>query len=232
MCYNAQSSILSYLLGISGSIGLYNIKLVPESLFFGWISQLQLVDYILWKNQPCNITESKKICKLEEIKSCNKINKQTTTTGMILNNLEPVILFMSIIIFSKKKLPIWVICLVFLFMIVMMVYTIDTIKKKDTVEKECTYVTEQSYPHLFWQWNYNEPYNGFIYTFFVILFVILAYYGFSNTYFSSIMILLSYIVSFIIYKDKKSIGTMWCYISAFFPWVLYGYNTQLISKIF
>lgn len=231
MCYNVQSSILSYLLGISGSIGLYNIKLVPESLFFGWISQLQLVDYILWENQPCAITESKKICKSEEIKSCNKINKQTTTAGMVLNNLEPVILFMSIIIFSKKKLPIWVISLVFLFIIVMIIYTIDTIKKKDTVEKECTYVTEESNPHLFWQWNYNEPYNGFIYTFFVILFVILAYYGFSNIYFSSIMILLSYIVSAIIYKDKKSIGTMWCYISAFFPWILYGYNKFLIKGL-
>ena len=86
----------------------------------------------------------------------------------------------------------------------MIIYTIDTIQKKDTIEKECTYVTEESDPHLFWQWNYNK----FVYMYFVLLFVILSYYGFSNTYFTSILMFSSYMFSYIIYKDKKSIGTM------------------------
>jgi hypothetical protein len=224
MCFDEKTSLLTYLIGISGSINLYNIKLIPESLFFGWISHMQLIDFVLWKNQPCKISESNKICKLEELKSCNKINQNTTTAGMIINNLEPVIMYSSILLFSKNKLPTWVMIITLFFFICLFIYTIDTINKKNTIEKKCTYVTEQSNPHLFWQWNYNEPLNIPIYLYFVLIFVLLSYYGFSNGGFSSLVILISYIISAIVYKNKKSIGTMWCFCGAFIPWIFFIYE--------
>jgi hypothetical protein len=224
MCFNERISLLTYLIGISGSINLYKINLIPESLFFGWVSHMQLIDFILWRNQPCNITESNKVCKKEELKLCNKTNQNTTTAGMIINHLEPVIMFTSILIFSKQKLPIWVMILTFFFFICLFIYTKDILDKKDTIEKKCTYVTEQSNPHLFWQWNYNEPYNIPIYLYFVLIFVLLTYYGFSNKNFSSIIVFISYIISGIIYKNKKSIGSLWCVFGAILPWILYTYD--------
>jgi hypothetical protein len=223
MCFNEKSSLLTYLIGISGSLNLYNINLIPESVFFGWVSHMQLIDFILWKNQPCKIQESNKVCKKEELKLCNKTNQNTTTAGMIINQLEPVVMFISILIFSKQKLPIWVMILTIIFFICLFIYTKDVIDKKDTIEKKCTYMTEQSNPHLFWQWNYNEPYN-IIYFYFVLIFVLLSYYGFSNGKVSSFIVLISYIISHIIYDNKKSVGTIWCVFGAIMPWILYTYE--------
>jgi hypothetical protein len=223
MCFNEKISLLTYLIGLSGSINLYKINLIPESFFFGWVSHMQLIDFILWENQPCKIQESNKVCKKEELKLCNKTNQNTTTAGMIINHLEPVIMFTSILIFSKQKLPIWVMILTIIFFICLFIYTKDVIDKKDTIEKKCTYVTEQSTPHLFWQWNYNEPYN-IIYFYFVFIFVLLSFYGFSHRYFSSFIILISYILSHIIYDNKKSIGALWCVFGAIMPWILYTYE--------
>ncbi len=228
MCYSAESSIFSYLAAITGSIGLYKTNLIPESVFFGWIGHMQLIDYFLWKNQPCAIDKNNKVCKPDEIKTCNKVNQITTNTGIIINNLQPFVLFMAIILFSKNQLPVWVLILVLFFVIVMFLYTLDTFNNNTTIEKKCTYVTEQSDPHLYWQWNYhNKPFNQFIYTFFVLIFIILSYYGLSNPIFTTISIALSYVISALVYDDKKAIGNMWCYAGAFMPWLLLGYN-QLI----
>lgn len=223
MCFNEQSSLLTYIIGLAGSFQLYNVNLIPESIFCGWVSQMQLIDLILWKNQPCKISESNKVCKPEELKLCNKTNRTTTTAGMIINHLEPFVLFMSIILFSKQKLPNWVLMLVIFFFICLGIYTKDTIDKKNSIEKECTYVTDRSDPHLYWQWNYNQPIAIFIYPFFLLIFIILAYYGFSDGKFSSIVMLISYILSMLIYNDKRAAGNIWCYFGAFLPWILYGY---------
>lgn len=225
MCYSAETSLFTYLTAIAGSIGLYKTNLVPESIFFGWIGHMQLIDYFLWKNQPCSISKNNKLCKPEELKKCNKTNQITTSTGTIINNLEPFVLFMAIILFSNKTLPVWVLIMVLIFTIIMFIYTLDTFKDKTTIEKKCTYVTEESDPHLYWQWNYyNIPINQYVYTFFVIIFILLSYYGLSNPIFTTITITLSYIISLIVYRNKKAVGNMWCFAGAFMPWILLGYN--------
>ena len=45
MCYNEKISLLSFLTGIAGSISLASLKLIPESLFYGWVSNMQLIEY-------------------------------------------------------------------------------------------------------------------------------------------------------------------------------------------
>lgn len=229
MCFNENISLLTFLSGISGSISLATLKLIPESIFFGWVSNMQLIEYFLWKNQPCNITKENKICSDEDIKKCNNINQYTTTSGIIVNHLEPFIMFISILIFSKKILPLWLIILTCIFLIMISIYTINQIKNKKDISEKCTYVTKESNPHLYWQWNYNNfntifKFNLYIYLFFLIIIILLSYFGFTYNILSSLIILISYLISYIIYNKKKLTGSMWCLAAAFAPWILITRN--------
>lgn len=226
MCFNDQISLATFLTGISGSIGLGCLKLIPESIFLGWVSNMQLVEYFLWKNQPCQISKENKICNANEIQNCNKINQNITSAGLIINHLEPFILFISILIFSKRTLPIWLIILVCIFLICLLIVTINIETTKKTIEDKCTYVTEESNPHLFWKWNFFNYYN-IIYISFLIILCLLSYYGLFNNIFSTIIILLSFLISFFIYSDKKIVGSMWCFAAAYVPWLIIGRNIIL-----
>lgn len=225
MCYNSSVSLFTFLTGISGAIALYNNNLKSESLFLGWVSNMQLIDYFIWNNQPCQITENNKICSSKELQLCNQTNQNATTAGMIINHLEPVVLFVSILIFSNKTLPMWVIILTLFFFIILFIYSINIINNKKTIEQKCTYVTDTSNPYLWWQWNYyNEPYNKLIYSIFLIIFTILVYHGFYYSNFSAIITLLSYLLSIFIYGNKKATGNLWCFAAAYLPWILYLYH--------
>lgn len=223
MCFNDSISILSFLTGISGSIGLGFLNLIPESIFLGWVSNMQLIEYFLWKNQPCQIDKNNKICNTKEIENCNQTNQKITTAGLIINHLEPFILFISILIFKKKTLPLWLIILVSIYLIVLLIYTISIENKKQTIEEKCTYVTEESNPHLFWQWNYSD-YNSIIYSLFIIVLCLLSFFGLTNYIFSTLMILISYLISIYLYKNTKIVGSIWCFAAAYVPWLIIGKN--------
>lgn len=223
MCFSANVSIFSYLTGLSGATALFTQNKIAESLFYGWVSQMQLVDYFLWKNQPCEITKTNKICKRDELLKCNKTNNATTIAGIIINHLEPLILFGGIMLFSNKKLPTPLIILFSIFMIFMTFYTINIFTDKENVNDKnnlCTTVSEESNPHLHWKWN-HEKYNYIMTIFFVLILVLLSYYGLENGYINAILVLVGFIISYIIYSSKRSVGSMWCFMAAFAPWLLY-----------
>lgn len=217
MCFNENVSLLTFLTGLAGSAALLTKNKIPESLFYGWVVQMQLVDYFLWKNQPCKITSSNKICNKNELVNCNNINNLTTTAGIIINHLEPFILFMGIMIFSKKSLPISIIIFFILFMIIIFIYTINVFNKDDNL---CTTVTNESTPHLHWKWN-SEKYSNIIYFLFVIILILLSYYGLEDGYINASISTIGFIISYIIYGHKRSVGAMWCFMAAFAPWLLY-----------
>lgn len=220
MCFNEKVSLITYLAGLSGSAALLTKNKIPEALFYGWVSQMQLVDYFLWKNQPCEITSTNKICKKDELVNCNKTNNYITGAGIIINHLEPFILFMGIVLYSKKTLPLGIIIFFIIFMVLISLYTIH-IFAKDNDDNLCTTVSETSDPHLHWKWN-NESYHGIIYILFLIIIIVLSYFGLEKGYINAIIAFIAYIASYIIYKDKKSVGAMWCFGAAFVPWLLYA----------
>lgn len=217
MCFNEDVSLLSYLTGLSGSAALFSINKIPESLFYGWVVHMQLIEYFLWKNQPCQIKEDNKICTKSELQNCNETNKNITSAGVIVNHLEPVILFGSVLLFSKKSLPLPVIILFCIFLILIYFYTKNVLNNNE----ECTTVSEESTPHLHWKWN-QGAFSTLIYAFFLIILIVVSYYGLENGHINAIMILIGYITSYIIYKDTHSVGSMWCFMAAFAPWILYG----------
>ena len=59
MCYSAESSIKSYMIGGISSLLLLTFKNSTATfygLFFFVVIQMQLIEYFLWNNQSCNWT--------------------------------------------------------------------------------------------------------------------------------------------------------------------------------
>jgi hypothetical protein len=197
MCYNKEVSIGTYILGLAGCYNLYvNYNYKIEAIFFAWIVQMQLIEYVLWENQ-----------------SCNDINKSTTKIGVLVNHTEPIVLWLAILFLSTKELPNYVNLLMIAFVIITIFYT------KYVLDDNCTTVTPSSSPHLMWKWNYQD-YFQIYYPFFLLCLNLLAINGIENGYYLAIIITLAFMISKIIYDKKKVIGAMWCFIAAFVPWAI------------
>ena len=79
MCFSAEVSLGSFIIGIVFSIILFfqtkfqDYRIV--SIFLGFVSLMQLIEYFLWKHQKCD-----------------NINKNLSYLGMILNHSQPIVL--------------------------------------------------------------------------------------------------------------------------------------------
>jgi hypothetical protein len=105
MCYNANVSLGTYIIGMIGSIYLYTLNYIPESILYTFVIQMQLIEYFLWKNQECK-----------------KTNEITTKLGIIINHLEPIAFYIGILLFSIKTLPLFVHVMVLIYMIIIYNY--------------------------------------------------------------------------------------------------------------
>lgn len=199
MCFNAPVSITTFLIGIIGSIRLYKLNFKAEALFYSWVVLMQLVEYFLWKNQPCNDT-----------------NLIVTNAGMLINHLEPIALWIGIILFSEKQLPLPINIILLLYLFITIQYTRTYFQKN---KLKCTSPTPESSPHLHWKWNYGKHYQ-YYYSFFLICLVLLSLYGLKNGSINAFLLVASYLLSYVIYGDKHSVGAMWCLFAAFVPWII------------
>ena len=195
MCFNPEVSIITYIVGVLGCLYLMKQDYTSESIFFLWVIHMQLIEFFLWKNQPCNNN-----------------NKIIGKIGMIVNNMEPIILWLAIIYFSRKRLPNWMHFIMILFLL-----TTLYISYKSYIKDHCTIVTPESSPHLDWLWNNKGDYNVLYYLFFLIVCILLSIYGLTFGYHAALIFFISFIVSLIIYRKSKSVGAMWCFFAAFVP---------------
>lgn len=202
MCFNKEVSIVTYVIGMTGCAALISIGHIPEAIFFGWVVQMQLIEFFLWRYQPCSDHE------------LVKKNKITTAIGILVNNMETIVLWVALLYFGIKRLPMWV-------NYIMVVFTLSTIlyTKKALDEMECTTSTAESAPHLHWKWNYSK-YKNIYYTFFIFTLLLLCIYGLKNGYKLALLAFFSYCISYLIYDGKHSVGAMWCFFAAFIPWIL------------
>lgn len=202
MCFNAEVSIGAYLIGIFGCYYLYTKGLIAEAIFYAWVAHMQLIEYFLWKNQPCyqdsEITEK---------------NIKISKTGIIVNHLEPFILWGAILYFSAKKLP----NTLNYFMIIFAIITYNYVKS--VYKDKCTTIIEESKPHLYWEWN-DTKIGGIYYIIFLFVLMILSIYGLNNGVKHATIVFIAYIISHIVYGKKRVIGSMWCFIAAFAPWII------------
>jgi hypothetical protein len=209
MCFSPEVSLGTFLIGIIGSILCFSLGTPTDKLvglFFGFVSSMQGIEFALWENQNCNI-----------------INKFFSILGMILNHIQPIVLGILILLLnndlSTMTKQIIILSLV-IYAIIITAYSLQFIKDEDG----CTLKNEYNY--LEWDWNYMK-YKTLVYMLFLFMLIFLFYVGTPDKksgILLSCLSLISYFISYFIYKDQKVVGALWCIFASFIPILWYGWK--------
>ena len=208
MCYNKDISIYTYIIGLVSSYLLLtndkkNLKILGS--FFIVVIQMQLVEYYLWSNNKCN---SKNIT--------------ISNIGAFITFIQPIVLYLAILYYNKnitnENTKIIHITMI-VYIIALLLYSLNLFPIG------CSVVTEVSSPYLQWGWFYKK-YPYFITIMFPLTFIILMYFGLTKPYnlYLSLIIMLSFIISFMIYRKQRVFGSIWCWIAVFIPISLLIYD--------
>jgi hypothetical protein len=200
MCINKEVSLITYVIGLSSCVILYLRGYKIEALFYGFIIQMQLIEYLLWLNNRCD-----------------NINKIITKIGIFINHLQPVILYLLVINLNdkiNKYLKIIIHISIIIYLISVSIYFSFNYKLLNS----CT-IGIPNEKELQWDIQYGK--NKFFYFIFVISLVLLLLLGLNkNNYINAYIIFLTFIISYVKYFETKSIGTIWCLLAAYIPLLL------------
>ena len=233
MCFSEKASLFAFIFGMFGAYLVYTINTPFHKtigMFFMYIAFIQLIEYILWRNQTCNI-----------------YNKFASIAGMILNNSQPIVMGLIILYCSPYlektifTIPLYnnnslkingeniIYTLLVIYTILIIPYSwqyINQLKSNNSKNRICTLKNPDT-KHLRWDWNYSK-YNYHIYYLFLFLFIVFPIVGFPKNYTGlllAIIISITYIYSLTYYN--KNLGSIWCYFSVFIPiiyYILYRFN--------
>lgn len=197
MCFNSSISIASYIFGIINSIILFGRGHEIEGAFYGFIIQMQLIEYLLWTNNKCN----------------NK-NKFITKIGISLNHLQPYVLYLLILKYNYGILSTRIHYLMLCFLILNIYYFTINFK----LLKKCTIGVENK-KEL--QWKIQYGINASFYVLFTFILALLMFKGLKKyNYINAFLIVITFIISYFKYRNKKAVGTVWCIMAAYIPFLL------------
>jgi len=199
MCFTAQDSLNAYLINLIGSIVVFLITTDRQirllCLFFLFVGQMQLFDYIFWLNNSCNL-----------------LNKITTKTAIIFNHLQPIILVLLMFIYGFNVNN-FTQSIFIAYVLMSLLYNYDALKNVDCTKSENNLMK--------WKWN-NRKLNGFYYALFLLLLVLVGL-NLPNRRIGILFSFLSVLSFFVATKRpilNISIGRIWCYYASLFPLLL------------
>lgn len=199
MCYTKYASLRSFVIGSLTSLALYKYTNDPSlkaiSMFILFVSLMQLADYIFWTVPTKNTT-----------------NYIVTKTAMLLNHLQPFVLFLVIYFYVNKNITNsrnskkYILILGLLYSIAYSIYSwmnIDYTLPVDDV--------------LYWQWN-NLPTAKYFYAAFLMAFVLFGtYFRYPHNIAFIFFAVSSFIFSFYKYKHNSNVGRFWCHYTGYTP---------------
>lgn len=208
MCFSPLASLSTFIIGIIGCIltitlGTPTDKLV--GLFFGFVSSMQGIEFALWENQ-----------------TCNDMNKIISILGMLLNHLQPIVLSILILLLNHDLSTLTKQIIILSTIIYAIVITAYSLQFKS--DDGCTIKNE--YNHLEWDWNKMKN-RTIVYMLFLFMLILLFYIGTPDKksgIILSVISLISYLISFFIYRKERVVGSLWCLFASFTPVLWYGYK--------
>lgn len=196
MCFNKEVSIISYVIGMSSCYLLYARDYKIEALFYAYVIQMQLIEFLLWSNNSCGI-----------------VNKSITKVGILLNHLQPFILYVLILKYNKKAPP-YIHHLIIIYLITTLLYLSNNYQ----LVNKCT-VGIPNKKELQWSIQYSKS-KKFYYLFVFMITILFISCLEKHKYINALLIVISYIISYYKYFDSKGVGTVWCVIAAYIPLLL------------
>jgi hypothetical protein len=207
MCYSAPVSLAAFIIGAIFSYLLYlenDISYKVIGIFFGYIILIQLIEFLLWTHQKCDI-----------------YNKTISVIGMLINYLQPVVLAIILLKFlqhskTNKKI---IMTLTGIYFIAMLLYTSQYYFKIN----KCS--LKEGNPYLLWNWG-QLKYSSIMAVLYLITLFTLIYIGIPNKIASISLIFIAAITLFIsfIFYPRPFVGAIWCFFGAFIPMLIYLYK--------
>ena len=197
MCYTSRDSIISYFINISSCLALYKYAKSKEmtliAIFFLFVGQMQLFDYIFWKNQ-----------------SCNFINTITTKIAIVFNHFQPIILFLLLYYFGIKQSG-FTESIFYLYLVIGLIYTLNMFN-----EVSCTLKNGDNV--LDWQWNKGV---GSTTTYALFLaYLTMASLSLPSPFLKYLLAFCNIFTFYISTKTSifsKTVGRIWCYYASLLP---------------
>jgi len=207
MCFSAKASILTFAVGVMGSILLMkygNPKFQKENMVYGifllFISGIQFMDFLFWI----------------DLKNKLGINKIATIIGPLFNIGQPFILYAIKLLYFQPKnifsmnnfnLPIF---------ILNTFYLINLFIVYNHFLSTSSLVTGTSHGHLSWPWiKYANPWA------YVVLLAVNIFY-LTNFNYSFVVFLITYFFSILsVVFFSYNPGELWCFFGAFIPFLMF-----------
>lgn len=216
MCFSAEISILTFLIGMIGAyltISLDNKTDKIIGYFFGFVALMQLIEYLLWTHQKCD-----------------KYNKLLSIMGMILNHLQPIVLgFLILYFYNQNPNKIIIYSILLIYTLVIIPYSLQFIRSGNF---DCTLKDKKQNNHLVWNWNLMNMAH-IVYTIFTLSLAAISFFGFptlTQGISFALVVIISYLTSMIIYPSKV-IGALWCFYTVFILFFYYIFRISGIIKL-
>lgn len=203
MCFNPETSILTFSIGTIFSVILffygkkkYTTENKVTGVFFIFISCIQFMDFLFWI----------------DIKNTYGINKITTILGPILNVCQPIILYLIKYAYYTPTMSFLNLSIALL----NLMYGIYFIYNYVIFLNNSTLITKTKNGHLKWPWiAYFNP------TYYIVLFAMNIFYLF-DFYYALYLFAITYTFLWISYKYfYYNAGELWCFFGSFISLIMF-----------
>ena len=211
MCFSPEASLAALIAGLGGSYLVYGLGKPTDkilALFLGFVSLMQGIEFILWNHQ-----------------TCDDFHKNVSVLGFLLNYVQPIVLGIVVLALSPRQ--------TYRSLIIGIMFTYGLVGILMQLFNErisfCT-TPRPDDPHLVWNWLNGDYYemHWLSYTAISISILILGMPTLNTGIFMALVYSLTMAISKIIYK-RESVGSMWCFFTAFSPFIYYISKTMFIK---
>jgi len=216
MCFSANASLATFLIGGIGSYLVWTLGSSFDKIigaFMGFVSLMQGIEYVLWKNQECN-----------------RSNKLVSIVGMWLNHLQPLVLGALVLGLSPRSTyTTWIQWIMALYTAVIIPYSLQF---QDKANLQCT-GTKPGNPHLVWNWN-GMSYGFSIYILFLVTMSLIAILGMPTLTQGAVCAFIAaiiFLLSRLFFYKRAVVGAMWCFFVVFLPAMYYILRRATIINI-
>ena len=195
MCWSEPVSWITLIIGtifnIISVIVINKPIVIATSIIWQFALLMQFFDALIWRDQKCG-----------------KLNKFATKGAYISNMLQPIVAFIVLIFITKSSMVYKGITGT----LVTVYIAYILLKAKEMKNIECV---KPICGHLNYDWWNNMKGGGLLYVITLVSVVLLLSQPFLFGVMESSYILLTLLVSMIVYK--KTVPSMWCWMAAFAP---------------